>query len=244
MIFVYGSYTHDDNECWFSLDKQVVRGKTGTRTSIRERWTITGVKKAASETLLTAALLDLERAYGRDYQNLLLYGTGNVPTRHGLINAETLTGVTVKSFRYLPGNPQVWGSGTEYVLRRTFQVVLEADRLDVEQNVISYHETVQQIGNGGEKFKMVGSLTGPVQKQIVQKHTPFIAIQSGSAVGLLSYPSPPAGMFRSSLHNELETGSVDSPLKFSPVVNSQYRVSWKYVSESATSLIGGPTQSF
>jgi hypothetical protein len=240
MRFAYGAYLHPDNECWFSLDKRVLRGKTGRRTSVRERWTITGVKKAATTAALTTELLVLEAAYSRDLQNLILLQSDGTPSRHGLFNSETLNGVQVKAFDYLPGNPGVWGSGTEYVRRRTFRIVIEGERLDLEENVVSYNETVQQIGNGGQKFIMVGSLIGPVQKQILQEHTPFMAIQSGSAVGFLDYPIPPPPLFATSLHNERQRGAVGSPIQYSRLRNSNYRVTWYYPSESAAALIGGP----
>lgn len=248
MILKWGDYSHDDNEVWFRVDKEVVRSSLGVPTHVLEIWTISGVKLATSTAALTTACNELQAVYGVDDRNLLFYlSDGTTLTTHGILVAQTLDGVKVRRFSWLEGMPnsQGIGSGSEYVLRRSFQIQIEAKVLDPRAvNLVSYRERVTQIGTGGPKRIWQGSLEQPPFEQIVQKYTTWRAIQEGTAVGLLDYPTPPAPIWpQYQWKDEDHVGSISTP-DYGTVRNTNYPVSWRYVFESPTVLVGGYNVSY
>jgi hypothetical protein len=242
MILQYGNYSHDDNEIWLVLDSAVVWSPVGRRMKSRVRWTVTGVKKAATQAALTTALAVLEDAYAADNLDITLWTdtAKTIKSQHFQASGDTLDGIRVTNFGYLKGNPGIWGSGSEYVLRRTFRFTLEYELLTTEINVLFYHERITQIGDGGPRFKMMGALQGPVQKQQLQQFTPYVAIQQGNAIGMLDHPNFPASLWPGALHRDKSVISEDTPKEIKRFRNTVFPISWKYVHESATALVGGP----
>jgi len=97
------------------------------------------------------------------------------------------------------------------------------------------------IGNGGSKFIMMGALTGPVQRQDVQQFTPFVLLQQGYAFGLTAYPFAPSPLAPGAFHGNQQVAELMTPRKFAHVRNTEFGIRWRYVMESATALVGGPT---
>lgn len=246
MILSWGDYDHQPNSVWFpQMDQWEVYSPIGRRMVLFTRLVIRGTIKADTVADLTTALTTLESKYKDGGNKDLIFWADDAKTTqtiHSITNSSTIGGTKVKSFRYLNGNPRIWGSGTEYVNIRTFEVVIEAEVLRTDSNVIRLHESVTVVGNGGQKFIMMGALTGSVQAQIVQQATPYLVIQQGYAVGRVAYPSFPDPISTGALHNEAVVQTKETP-KFDRVTNTMYPIKWKYVMESATSLSGSPVVS-
>lgn len=242
MRIKWGDDLRDNNENWFHVEKRLKLSSVGLRQHQVVRWTIWGVVKAATKSALTTALAQTTNSFSTGGKDLLfLDDDGVTATDHFTLNAGTLDGTQVVSFGYLPGNPQgAWGSGTEYTLRRTYKAVIEAKVLDSEGAILQWFESVRTIGDGGPKFVMQGALTGPVQRQQTQQFTPYVALQMGRAVGHLDYPFAATSLWPASLHRDKSVVTTGTP-KFGPVTNTEFPISWRYVHESATALIGGPT---
>jgi len=241
MYLQYGSYTHDVAECWFDLSKVSLLSSRNRRRSVLERWTIYGIKHAASTSALTTALASLRSAYAIDDQDLIFYEDSGTQTEHKLLVSETLNGVKVRRLDYLPGSTggRGPGSGDEYVTRRTFRIVIEAEVASANaENLLEYRESVRQIGTGGPKNVWVPSLTGVPQQQVLQQKTTFRAIQWGYAKGLLLAPTPPTPLFPSSVWvNEQHEGATHTAERQSPFTDTGFRVDWKYVAESPSILV-------
>ena len=244
------THTHPDNEIWIEgIDRVNIISGIGQRRKSMVRYTIRGVVQAASAGALTTALAALELAYSVDYGDLKFWessgGSKTTVTQHTLLNDDTIGGVKVKRFRYLKGNPGVWGSGTEYVFKRTYEIILTGDVFDNDvgdednDQILQWHESIRQIGNGGPRWAMVGAITGPVQRQELQQFTPFLSIQQGYGVGHLAKPIPPDPIWPQNLHQDQTQHGEKTP-KFAVLWNTEFGITWKYVFESATSLIGGP----
>lgn len=243
MIITYGSYSHDANENWFQIHARFRHNKLGRPQSIINRWTIWGVKKAASQAALTTALNSLEAAYSADGYDLYVYlNDGTTATQHFLLNSGTVDGVRVKDISYPDRDPRHGQSGCEYVNRRTYRIILEAEVVDADAYpLVSWEETVIGIGTGGPIFIQKGALTGPPQRQIIQQQSSFQAIQIGRAVGYLDYPGQIASpIWPNDEHLEKRRITPETP-KFGLIRNTEYPISWRYEFESTSQLVGNPT---
>lgn len=243
MIGTYGNYSHANNEIWLhniSYDQKY--SAVGRPTFKTARFTIRGVKKAASVAALTTALQSLQNAYDFDGYNFQLTDNDGNSTVHRIQSNLMVDGIQVKNFSYLTGTVSVggsYGSGSEYVQTRTFQIVLEGKILNGNSEYSQFRESVRLMGNGGPRFKMAGSLTGAVQVQVLQQFTPYKVIQSGFAVGFLDYPSVPSPIWPGALHGDTIVEEIVTP-QFGTTFNTNYPVRWRYEFESAVALSGSP----
>jgi hypothetical protein len=233
MILKYGGYAHDDNEVNFTISMRTIRSSFGRGRGFRIQWNIMGVKFGNSFSDLTSKLTSLENAYGVDGQDLIFYDSdGSTLTRHSLYNANAFGQVKVQDFRYLKGNPGIWGSGTEYVNKRSYQIVVEADVLNDRSRLLSWKESVRTFGVGLEQRKWLESLTGNPQRQRLKRRTTIKAIQTGTAVGDTTWPQAATPLWPADEHTDRRDFTVHTP-KF--VVNGadQYPISWAYYFEGS-----------
>lgn len=240
MIFRYGNYFHEDNEVWFDVDFRTIHSDVGVRQNILGRWTVYGVKIGTSESDLTSKLNALQLAYQFDGGDIGFYDNSGNLTTHIMLSGITTDGVQVESFKWLPGNQNTWGSGSEYVNKRSYRIVLVGNIIDCPLNIVSWRERILGIGTGGPKVIFKGALTGAPQKQTVQQQTSFEAIQEGSAIGYFESPVNPPPFSPQNEHVDRRRLSVYTP-KFGPFRNTLYRVDWTYFFESTTGLVGNPS---
>lgn len=243
MILVYGSYIHAANENWFRVEYHFKKSRLGYPQSLFTRWTIWGVITADSQSALTTALAALEAAYSVDGYNILVYlNDGTTLTQHYLLNSTTINGVQVTDFSYIDRDPRHGQSGCEYVNKRTYRIVLQAESVDDNAyGLLSWEEQVVGIGTGGPIFIQKPALTGPPQRQIIQQQSSFRAIQSGRAVGYLGYPAAIATpIWPGDEHVERRRIAPATP-DFGVRINTGYPISWHYEFESSSQLVGNPT---
>ncbi|HTI51188.1 MAG TPA: hypothetical protein VL475_09560, partial [Planctomycetaceae bacterium] len=178
MILKYGSYAHDQNECAVVIAKRAIFSPRGDRQFVRETWHVTGIKHAASQSALTAALADLRIAYSINGLDVGLYlDDGATLTDHALPSGATLGGVRVTSLDF----PR--GDGAEYSTFRTFHLTLEADFPDAAGSLLDYAESLNFEGTGGPRRVFLDVLEGLPQEQIGTQCTTYRATQQGRAVG-------------------------------------------------------------
>lgn len=221
-IFKYGSHAHDAGEVDVQTTRQAIRGRRGFVESIRTTMQLAGKLHADSATELTTKIRQLEAAYVDGKDATLFHADGTTPTAHRLINSQSLGGVRVVS-----GPNWGPGEGAEYTTYRSYTITLEADVAQLDQNVIDFEETVITTGSGGPRMIWVETLLGSPKPQIVNQRTITRTVQSGTATGLLLYPSPPGPLF---------PGFLDQPnvriQRYSPrrVRGSfrDFRISWSY----------------
>ncbi len=240
MILRWGSYSHDSAEVWFTIRLRPLYSQIQERRGTRITWVIVGVKQAASKSALTAALSNLESAYSQNFRDLIFYDSdGQTLTAHSIYNSNTFGGTRVVDFRYLTGVRQSWGVGTEYVNKRTFQVTVEAD-VHFPTGILSWSETVMQIGTGGPEWDLMESLTGAPQLQIFKQLTKYRAVQFGQATGDQSHPIAPAPIWPEFEHGTKRRITLSTPEQIVTGNASSYRTSWSYQFTSANALAGVP----
>ena len=234
MILKYGTYAHPDNEVQITISRRSNVEANGLRASFVESWNIRGVLHAANHAALTAAIAALEAAYGIDGQDLVFFeNDGTTETAHKLANATSLGGVRVTGGPSYPA-----GSGAEYSTFRTYVITVEAEYpLDVE-GPIAWTQTLI-AGGGGARFVMLQTLTGSPVRQQVAENTPYWALQTGTAKGLLSYPTPDDPMFPDDEHADRRRIVHRTP-EIIEGVAADFVVSWSYSFESTSPLVGLP----
>jgi hypothetical protein len=238
MYLKYGSYQHAANEASVVISKDTVFSEAGTARGLRERWNIQGRLQADDQAALTAAIGALEAAYAVQAQDVGFYVDDGQPTSHRIESAATLGGVRVIS---PPSFPQ--GQGAEYSTFRTYSIVLEAEWLDTQAGLLSWHESIRFSG-GGPQFGHLEPINGQPVKQLLKQATTYRAVQSGEAVGYLAYPVPALPIWPQAEHVNRREIHFDLPRRSGPpghATYTQFKVRWSYVFEDAGPLLGLPT---
>jgi hypothetical protein len=234
MLLRYGSYTHDQNECALVIEKRAVFSPRGERQFVRETWHVAGIKQAASQGALTAALAELRSAYNVNGRDAGLYlDDGATLTDHYLTSSATLGGVRVTGLDF----PR--GEGAEYSTFRTYRITLEADFPDTTTNLLEYDESLNFEGNGGPRRVFLEVLEGLPQEQIANQCTTCRATQHGRAVGYGTYPVPPPPIWPAAELADRRRIILRTPERYAGQF-ARYPVEWHYAFESIAPLAGTP----
>jgi hypothetical protein len=243
-----GGLTMDDDACWFTINRRGITGGTNRLNYIRNTWDIhgrvnslPGQSGAAAQATVDAKVVALESHVNPGIDIVFSLGSSA-----SLLSSNTVQGTQIREFSWLPGYDGVRGSGAEGLLRRTFHLVVYGDVLAHPDTYITqWFESITSLGNGGPKTKPVGSLSGFVQAQQIQAVTPYFAIQSGFAVGLLSRPNAPLAIFngRSDAYYEPESMNTSpfTPRNWGVNRNTEFGIRWSYRCWSTSPLLGTPT---
>jgi hypothetical protein len=107
--------------------------------------------------------------------------------------ASSTGGTNVRRFSYPQG-----GGGFEWVSGRTFrfQVTASYPLVVGARVLLAFKERVSAEGNGGPRPGAVVPVNAPAVIQTLTQFTECYCTQSGFAVGLAAYPTPPAPLFR------------------------------------------------
>lgn len=235
----YGSYTHSENEVEFTIGVEALENEAGGQYAVRKTWNIDGILHADSTAEVVTAFTAMERAYSVWYQDLVLIDDAG-STIHELRNSGSMTGVKITR---PPSCPR--GSGAELSTYRSYSITATADYppSGVTNPLRSFTETLSFQGGGPERT-VVECVNVPPQEQLLKLFTACRAIQSGSAVGLFSYPLIPAPIFPGK--ERVRGNPPGNPQKGSPKYrNGQYvdwPISWSYEFISGTPLVGNPNQ--
>lgn len=235
MLLRYGSYTHDQNECAVVISKRAVFSPRGDRQSVRETWHVMGIKQAASQGALTAALAALRAAYSRNGFDVGLYlDDGVTLTDHAMASSATLGGVRVLELDF----PR--GDGAEYSTFRTYRLVLEADFPDSGGLLLEFDEALHFEGTGGPRRVFLDVLEGLPQEQIGTQASTYRATQTGRAVGHGAYPFAPAPIWPAAELADRRRVTLRTPQRYAGQA-ARFAVEWTYVFESISPLVGTPT---
>lgn len=228
---------------WYTIHRTQIMGQTGRRIGYTERWDIGGVIQpevdpGATDSeiaqAVTAEIESLEAALAQDEKDLIHVGTA-----HALFTAGCLNGTrVVRRPSYPKGNPGIWGSGIEYVGRRSYQCSIEGEILDPDGVVATYHETVQQLSGLVPRFRMVESFTGQAQRQQLVQFPKTVVVQSGMAVGINAYPTAADFLFPNWLMSEPYSVTASEPMKLGVNQNILFPISWRYQFEAPFGFIG------
>jgi hypothetical protein len=230
VIFKYGSYAHQQDSVSFTIHSRQVKSGVGRRFYTQKVWRVRGRIRGTDQSDLTSKIQALEAAYVDGQDITVLLNDGTTSTAHSLANSSTMNGVRVMGgVNWLQGLPETGWGRTEYLYLRSFEVVLQAEVLDLESSILHFHETVQYRG-GLTEYKAKGAFTGLPRQYIFQEFSPTIVVQTGVIVGATTWPTPPAplfGLYRSPLSG----ADPQTPQIYGTNGNFAFPLPYKYVFE-------------
>lgn len=238
MKLAYGAYNHEEDEVGIVIQYRSIWDLFHRRMGQIETWNIVGVKQAASQAALTAALVLLEDAYLADFKNVTLFDNDGVATKHKIISGDKFGGVQVAHYGY-PKGP--WDMHTEYGsggdCKRVFHIVLTAEtRFGPTEALYGFKERVTQYGTGGAIQKYMGSLTGTPVLQTIRASTPIRFVQEGYVIGRGEKPTAPTPL--TALGTEMleqRMVSEETPKDIRYVNGPElFQVNYRYVMERVT----------
>ncbi|MEQ8788881.1 MAG: hypothetical protein RIC55_21395 [Pirellulaceae bacterium] len=242
MYFQYGDYRHADGEVNLSLNKRVHRNARGFAAYTTWTLQVEGVLIAdgQSATELQASIRQqvntLESAYGHDGLDAGLFHDDGSPSSHYLDSSTSLGGVRVAGIEFDKDNRD-----GQYATGRSYRITLEADFPNPAVTFQQWSESLRIIGTGGPRFVHVQTLRGAPQKQLVHQRTIVRATQTGTAVGLRGYPSPPPPIFPAAELVDRREVSRDSPRNLHGAF-IDWPVHWTFHFETAGPLVGAPNR--
>lgn len=232
-----GTLMLDADASWFTIRRIGIKGATGRINRIRVEWTINGrtnttadpgSPNSAQSAALEPKVIKTQAAF-KDGCDLIFSLGSNMR----LMSGDCTEGTHVQLFEWTNGTDGVRGSGLEGVARRTFRAIVYGDILVAsDTDIIQWQESLTWFGTGLAKTLPAVSLNGTVQAQQVARFTPFYCIQSGFAVGLTNYPSPPTATFQGIpgfyfLPDGVSTTKM-TPRRWGVNTNSEFPVRWSY----------------
>ena len=243
MYLSVGGYNHALGEVGISIAKTVNR-VNGTPRATIERWTISGRTQidavgvqATDQAAVSTALTNLMNAYVDGVDFVLKFDDGTASV-HKLISANAVGGTRIVTPPEFP-----IGTGAEYSTFRNWQAVVEAEYLDPSTVLVDWNETISFSG-GGPVDVFLPTLNGPPVKQTAMQQSTYKATQSGSAVGLLGYPTAPAPLWPADEHRwmrQIQPGTPRRTGRPGLAVYTDFPIAWSYTFESVSPMFGFPS---
>lgn len=230
MIFQWGSYQHQPNECGLKIRNRQVFDKFGRVMASIVEYHVIGAIIGTSQADITSKLSSLESAYiNSGFKDIkLLEDDASTETQHTLLNSETFGGTHCVHFDY-PEGP--WKMGPEYANRRTYYIVLRGEKR-YGNGLYAWTERLSIRGTGAPKWRYMPSMTGAPVRQDLQQQTPFYYVQQGMAIGRYARPAPPTPIFPTIEHGDMREVSFVTPEEIRVNGADKYAVTWRYVMEA------------
>ncbi len=241
VVLKYGGYTHALGEVTLAISSRPHFNPRGLHDATLERWEISGLLRADTPAALTTAIDALVAAYAVPEQNLGLYlADGTTPTSHLLPSADTLGGTRVVEGPDFPASV-----GGEYSLHRGYRIVVEGlvPLAGAELDLLLREESITLVG-GGPRFVYLQTIAGPPRRQQVAEQTPYVAQQSGRAIGRAAYPSANAPLWPTAEHVDRRQLVRRTPRVVATTAGqslTDFEIAWQFEFESDVPLLGGPT---
>jgi len=244
LYLAYGNYICDTGAVHIATDVTTELSPTGRPIAQAYTFTLRGTLTAANQSAMATAIVALEDAFRVRNQNLILYQDDASESAVLLKSAGSLTGVRILKGPYYPTT-----EGPENATHRTWEVQVFAKypwgvrpdgtgSPDFAANMaIQFEETVS-ISGGGPQFIHKPNVYGPWQKQLTYPFMPYVATQTGTAVGYRDYPKIPPPLFSLALKEAPRITRKGPQQEGLLLVN--YTVTWEYQFESVTPLVGLP----
>lgn len=238
MQLSYGDHTFDANSLWPFWSRRVVRNDAGFPLYETITLNIRGYLSAVGQSAITTAINDLRAALKIPYKDLAFKHDDASNSAHILRQTGSISGVVIIDGPHFTGQ-----HGAEYATQREFEFTAEADYplSNTTKKLVSFFESLTTMG-GYPLYVCREALNGPPQRSLVYPRTTCTVIQSGKAVGFRDYPTPPPPLFPQALR-----GGRDG-VRITPGTPERrgdnyinYPISWEYLFESPTPLVGTPT---
>lgn len=179
-----GALTFADNELnLVTIQKQTRLSPRGKRLQQVVQLACAGELIYSSTSAIVAKIQEYENALKQDNRDFR-YTVGGVLSHSLLNSADCVSGVKVIGYSF----PR--GDAAQLATTRHFSFTLQATYDAPETDLVSWTETIEQIGNGGPKFFVVDTLYGPAAVGVAISTAVYFT-RTGSAVGYSTYPDPP-----------------------------------------------------
>lgn len=232
MYFKYGTYQHAPNEVTLAQFQIIPVRHNNFRTATRytmqlsgELYVTDGISdKVACQADLTNKINGLINAYKDDYKDAGFYQDNGLPTPHVLISnhPDNLTGNIVTS-RNWPA-----GDGNEYATKRTFTIGISALFKSSYSQLVSYQDSIEQIGDGGSVIRWYSRRFGPPGFEIASSQSLVTYKHAGKAMAIDAYPMPPMPLYtRPYLLGDLTRISRIGPQRYHQGYQ-MYEIHWNY----------------
>ena len=235
IYFEYGTFKHPAGEVYpRRIELIPMKSPQGYRWASRYRFAIGGnfcqdVGTPLTPSTVSTKIAALEAAYVNDYQDFgFRFVDGDVKTPHYI---ETNAAANLSGNRIVSATWD-YQSAAEFANTRTFEIELEAIILQSYSNILEFHETVSEFGDGGTEWTYRPRWSGYPVRENIHQYTPVKLVQKGHIVGLLSHPMPPAPWWPSDEHGPDRIITRSTPSIFGHPSNSKavgYRTDYQYV---------------
>lgn len=243
MYLTWGDYTHAGGEVYYTRTRRPKYSRLNKREGYREVWSIKGDLLDSSASGLATKIALLEAAYKDHGRDLTFRFEDGTATQDALVSSSTLNGTRVLDFSWLSGvtlSQGHFGSMTQHVYTRAYQIVVQGEILDSEFNIVFFTHSVRLLGLGGLDYVVQESLAGPPITQVTKLQTGFGAMQTGMAIGLNSHPAPSAPMFAVP-QPKASSVEYDYPLVIGQNFNTYFTTRWRYIFAGINAFSGFPT---
>lgn len=242
MQLVYGSYNFTNNMVSYHRYINILRSQTGLPAIADEKWIVRNKIRGTSASDITSKCNTFTSQMVDGYDLTFKDNSGS-STSDFMTHAVQLNGCRVDRIRWIPSAGSPVQSGATFVNCREVEVVFSGQRMAGNSgDIMSWHESLTLVGNGGPKWIMVPSINGAVEPTTLMDFTPYSMIQMGRASGLGEYPLFPDAKYPLFEHQEQRVQELGTPRRWgrTNALNLEYPIMWKYVMESATALTGVP----
>lgn len=187
----YGNYTHEDNECVVTINRDATIGQDGKPVFITERWDVVGTYFGSSVAVITSGLKAIEKAYEKQGKDISILTPTGGATAHKMRSSETTQGTRVVRPVSYPN-----GAGAEYAILRTYSLSVEGVFVaEGREPLLTWREGISQVGSGRGRWTYQFPIWGEPQKQGLSQYSPVTIVQSGQATALNVHPTPPAPLW-------------------------------------------------
>jgi hypothetical protein len=238
MQLFWGTYSWAANSVKLAWHNRTTQSEAGVPLSQVLTVDVSGYLAVSSQSDCTAKVEALETALSVPYRDLRFVDDSSADTHVVLYNSTSLSGVRITAGPHFPAS-----QGGEYVNWRYFEFTAEAEYAlsGTQAQLLSFEERVT-IQGGGPEYVVRKARRGPPVRQLVSEQTPYVARQSGQAVGWQAYPKAPSPIWPQWLRR---SGNIThgSPKAKGPGTarHVNFLTAWEYEFEATSALIGLPT---
>lgn len=238
MILQIAGLRRPNNEAVVSPSYSPVYDFTRRVEAMRVRWDISGRVvnfPVATKAQTDSEVLALANAFTRPNPFIALLGDDGSPTPFLLDPSRCLQGPSLIDMSFPVEESDVYVTGLSY------RVVYEALQfVNRNSDLLEFEEEVSE-DPGGLSYVYVGGAVNFPERQVATQHKSYKYVQSGSAVGLMTYPVIPPPIWPFALMAAPRI-SMSSP-RVKGTIDTEFRINWEYGFEWHSKLVGVPHRS-
>lgn len=183
-IAVLGGHTFDADELSLvSVAKQSVYSQRGKRIQRQVVMQCEGELLGANSDAIITKIQQIENALKDDSKEFRFSVGGTLA--HAMLLNECVSGIKVIQQAF-PKHQD-----GELATVRTFSFTLQGTYDAVEDDLVYWEESIEQVGDGGPRFYVLETAESIPQAIFTSNYTAVTYHQAGRAIGYASYPAPP-----------------------------------------------------